>query len=289
MVWCVWVISRHQTAASAIRRLLTGDPEWCWRHKYICFHTAEHDILPCAYVETHTRALSPHFTEAVWESQNAEPEGCCVSDVWFVYSVVPVHVGDCCALRPQSSLVLFNVTGVDSRSLSRRAERPRKERRKKMQRSKKIERDLGLYLFPLYCFTHCFSLLFRLSLIPLSSNLCPRGSPAVRHPEEGAASLLILSSFTFHILGYAPFCPLGIVWEPQVSEPKPGLCHTDVNLLSEDLRHTSQSPTFSTLVCPYFLSCPKSLKSHWRKTRESLTLLIKFFFYNTGEEGRGGR
>ncbi|KAM7407097.1 hypothetical protein PAMA_003024 [Pampus argenteus] len=32
---------------------------------------------------------------------------------------------------------------------------------------------------------------------PFSSNLCSHGSPAVRQPAEGAASLLILSSLTF--------------------------------------------------------------------------------------------
>ncbi|CAJ1079770.1 hypothetical protein JOB18_033835%2C partial [Xyrichtys novacula] len=43
---------------------------------------------------------------------------------------------------------------------------------------------------------------------PFSSNLCPHGSPAVRQPEEGAASLLILPSLTFF------FLPIGIRLHP---------------------------------------------------------------------------
>lgn len=171
-------------------------------------------------VHAHTQAHS-HTSQRLCESQNAEPEGCCVSDVCIVYSVVPVHVGDCCALRPHSSLVLFTMTGVDSRLQSRRAERPSKERG---GRSKETERDHRLYLFLLYLFTYCFSLLFGFVFDPFSSNLCPHGSPAVRQPEEGAASLLILSSLTFCRLGYAPFCTRGIIREPQVSEPKPHRC-----------------------------------------------------------------
>lgn len=65
-----------------------------------------------------------HTSQRLWESQNAEPEGCCASDVSIVYSVVPVHVGDCCTLMPQSRLVLLTLTAVDSRLLSRRAARP---------------------------------------------------------------------------------------------------------------------------------------------------------------------
>lgn len=71
-----------------------------------------------------------HTSQRLWESQNAEPEGCCASDVSIVYSVVPVHVGDCCTLMPQSSLVLLTLTAVDSRLLSRRAARPREGRKR---------------------------------------------------------------------------------------------------------------------------------------------------------------
>lgn len=93
----------------------------------------------CVHARTQTHS---HTSQRLCESQNAEPEGCCVSDVRIVYSVVPVHVGDCCALRPHSSLVLFTMTVVDSRLLSRRAERPSKERaEKRRQRSKETERD----------------------------------------------------------------------------------------------------------------------------------------------------
>lgn len=90
-----------------------------------------------AYTQSHS-----HTSQRLCESQKAEPEGCCVSDVCIVYSVVPVHVGDCCTLRPHSSHVLFTMTGVDSRLLSRRAERPSKETgEKRGQRSKETERD----------------------------------------------------------------------------------------------------------------------------------------------------
>ncbi len=124
-----------------------------------------------AHTQTHS-----HTSQRLCESQNAEPEGCCVSDVCIVYSVVPVHVGDCCALRPHSSLVLFSMTGVDSRLLSRRAERPSKERgEKRRQRSKETEWDHWLYLFPLYLFTYCFPLLFGLSLIPSPQTSAPMG------------------------------------------------------------------------------------------------------------------
>lgn len=75
---------------------------------------------------THARA-QVQSSHRLCESQNAAPEGCCVSDVCIVYSVVPAHVGDCCTLRPHSGLVLFTTTGVDSRLLSRRAERQRGE------------------------------------------------------------------------------------------------------------------------------------------------------------------
>lgn len=91
-------------------------------------------------MHTHTHVRS-HTSQRLCESQKAEPEGCCVSDVCIVYSVVPVHVGDCCTLRPHSTHVLFTMTGVDSRLLSRRAERPSKERGVQRQRSKKTERD----------------------------------------------------------------------------------------------------------------------------------------------------
>lgn len=78
-------------------------------------------------MRTHTHQYT-HTSQRLCESQKAEPEGCCVSDVCIVYSVVPVHVGDCCTLRPHSGLLLFTMTGVDSRLLSRRPERPSKER-----------------------------------------------------------------------------------------------------------------------------------------------------------------
>lgn len=172
----------------------------------------------------HTQAHS-HTSQRLCESQNAEPEGCCVSDVCIVYSVVPVHVGDCCALRPHSSLVLFTMTGVDSRLLSRRAERLGKERGgKRSQRSKETERDHWLYLFPLYFFTYCFSLLFGLTLIPFPQTSAPMGHQLSdsqrRVPPLFLSSLLSL----FCHLGYAPFCTRGIIREPQVSEPKPHRC-----------------------------------------------------------------
>lgn len=156
----------------------------------MCFHNAEHDIWACVHactkkkgkkrrrtsVHTHIHKYT-HTSERLCESQNAEPEGCCVSDVCIVYSVVPVHVGDCCTLRPHSGLVLFTMTGVDSRLLSRRAERPSKERGWGWgrQRSKETERDHWLYFFsPI--FVHILLLsLFWFVFDPFSSNLCPMG------------------------------------------------------------------------------------------------------------------
>lgn len=120
-------------SASAIRCLLPRYSDLCRSCERVCFYTVEHDIstytrLPAekrkekeGSVCTQTRL---HTSQRLWESQNAEPEGCCASDVSIVYSVVPVHVGDCCALMPQSSLVLLTLTAVDSRLLSRRAARP---------------------------------------------------------------------------------------------------------------------------------------------------------------------
>lgn len=158
-----------------------------------------------------------HTLQRPWESQNAEPEGCCASDVCIVYSVVPVHVGDCCTFLPQSSLVLLALTAVDSRLLSRRAARLCKGRKRwwwwGRQRSKETKRSLSIPFPPI--FVHILlSSLFGLCFDPLSSNLCPHGSPAVRQSEEGAASLLILSSLTFRHLGYTSFCTQGIIWEP---------------------------------------------------------------------------
>ena len=109
-------------------------------HTHTPMHTHTHTHTPM-HTHTHTQTRS-HTSQRLCESQNAEPEGCCVSDVCIVYSVVPVHVGDCCTLRPHSSLVLFTMTGVDSGLLSRRAERPSEERgEKRRRRSKETERD----------------------------------------------------------------------------------------------------------------------------------------------------
>ena len=144
-------------------------------HTHTPMHTHTHTHTPM-HTHTHTQTRS-HTSQRLCESQNAEPEGCCVSDVCIVYSVVPVHVGDCCTLRPHSSLVLFTMTGVDSGLLSRRAERPSEERgEKRRRRSKETERDHWRCLFPLYLFTHCFSLLFGFSsLIPSSQTSAPMG------------------------------------------------------------------------------------------------------------------
>lgn len=121
-----------------------------------------------------------------------------------------MHVGDCCTFMPQSSLVLLTLTTVDSRLQSRRAARLYKGRKRwwwggggRRQRSKETKRSLSIPFPPI--FVHILlSSLFRLCFDPLSSNLCPHGSPAVRQPEEGAASLLILSphfsAFGIHIV-----------------------------------------------------------------------------------------
>lgn len=125
----------------------------------------------CVHARTQT-----HTSQRLCESQNAEPEGCCVSDVCIVYSVVPVHVGDCCALRPHSRLVLFTMTGVDSRLLSRRAERPRKERKKKGGRDRRRQKEIIDYIFfPYSLFTYCFSLFCSWSLILSPQTSAPMG------------------------------------------------------------------------------------------------------------------
>lgn len=155
----------------------------------MCFHNAEHDIWACVHactkkkgkkrrrtsVHTHIHKYT-HTSERLCESQNAEPEGCCVSDVCIVYSVVPVHVGDCCTLRPHSGLVLFTMTGVDSRLLSRRAERPSKERGGGVGggRDRRRQKEIIDYtFFHLYLFTYCFSLFFGSSLIPSPQTSAP--------------------------------------------------------------------------------------------------------------------
>lgn len=174
-------------------------------------------------VHVHTQARS-HTSQRLCESQNAEPEGCCVSDVRIVYSVVPVHVGDCCALRPHSSLVLFTLTGVDSRLLSRRAERPSKERGGGGEKRKaKIEgdrkRSLTIPFFPPYICSHTASLS---SLIPSPQTSAPMGHQL--SDSQRRVPPLFLSSLLSLFLGYAPFCTRGIIREPQVSEPKPHRC-----------------------------------------------------------------
>lgn len=163
--------------------------------------------------------IHSHTSQRPWESQDAEPEGCCASDVCTVYSDVPAHVGDCCTFMPQSSLVLLPLTAVDSRLLSRRAARLCKGRKRWWLGEAKIEGDQKIieYTFPLYICSHTTFLLlsfhFGLCFDPLSSNLCPHESPAVRQPEEGATSLFILSFLTFRHLGYTSFCTQGIIWE----------------------------------------------------------------------------
>lgn len=107
-----------------------------------CTRKKKNEKNMCVHAHTLT-----HTSQRLCESQNAEPEGCCVSDVCIVYSVVPVHVGDCCTLRPHSRLVLFTMTGVDSRLLSKRAERPRKEREKKGGRDRRRQKEIIDYIF----------------------------------------------------------------------------------------------------------------------------------------------
>lgn len=154
-----------------------------------------------------------HTSQRLCENQNAEPEGCCASDVCILYSVVPVHVGDCCTLRVHSGFVLFTLTGGDSRLLSRRAERLGQTEKGVggRKRSKVTEKNNWLFTFLLCLFRYCF---FGLALIPSPQNLCPHGSPAARQLKEGAVSLLILSSLTFWLLGHTLFCTWGIIWEP---------------------------------------------------------------------------
>lgn len=114
----------------------------------------------------HTQIYS-HTSQRPWESQNAEPEGCCASDVRIVYSVVLVHVGDCCTFMPQSSLVLLTLTVVDSRLLSRRAARLCKGRKRWWGggKDRRRQKDHWVYLFPQYLFTHYFLLFLGSALI----------------------------------------------------------------------------------------------------------------------------
>lgn len=116
-----------------------------------------------------------HTLQRLWESQNAEPEGCCASDVSIVYSVVPVHVGDCWTLMPQSSLVLLTLTAVDSRLLSRRAARPCEGRKRcggggkdrRRPKEKIIEYTFSPYICSHSTFFSFWALLWSFILKPL--------------------------------------------------------------------------------------------------------------------------
>lgn len=146
MVWCVWIIPLpsdcsicHQMSSHQGSRMVLETQVYllshCWTwHLNVHVHAKKKkkkewkkEKRKSKRACTHT-SMRAHTSQRLCESQNAEPEGCCVSDVCIVYSVVPVHVGDCCPLRPHSSLALFTMTGADSRLLSRRAERPSKEK-----------------------------------------------------------------------------------------------------------------------------------------------------------------
>lgn len=95
------------------------------------------------------------------DSQNAEPEGCCVSDVCIVYSVALMHVADWASLWP----LLFTKMCVDIRLLSRKAKR-------KKVKSPEIQPNLCVDLFCLYLFPYCFTSL----LVCLSSHF-PKPPP----------------------------------------------------------------------------------------------------------------
>lgn len=269
----------------------------------MCFHNAEHDIWACVHactkkkgkkrrrtsVHTHIHKYT-HTSERLCESQNAEPEGCCVSDVCIVYSVVPVHVGDCCTLRPHSGLVLFTMTGVDSRLLSRRAERPSKERGgwgvgggRDRRRQKEI---IDYTFFHLYLFTYCFSLFFGSSLIPSPQTSAPWVTSC-----QTARGGCRLSSYPL----FSHFLPFGIhtVLHPGNHLGTLGNWTEATQMLispwpPSDMHHTPPPPSRSLLPFFFCPSCPKSLKSHWRQQSGSWSLLIKFLF-NGGGEGRGGR
>lgn len=235
MVWFFWgensVAIRLQHLPSGV--FSTGIPSRAWdasicaftqlnmTFERACTRKKKKKRKPlCAHTQTHS-----HTSQRLCESHNAEPEGWCVSDVCIVYSVVPVHVGDWCALRPHSSLVLFAMTGVDSRLLSRRPERPSKERgEKRRQKSKETERDHWLYLFSLYICSHTASFSFLVCLWSLFLKPLPPWVTSCQTARGGCR----LSSYPL----FSHFLPFGIhtilypgnYWEPQVSEPKPHRC-----------------------------------------------------------------
>lgn len=68
----------------------------------------------------HTQ-ICTHASQRTCDSQNARPEGCCVSDVCIVYSVALMRVADLCTLGPPSGLMLFTKMFVDIRLLSKKA------------------------------------------------------------------------------------------------------------------------------------------------------------------------
>lgn len=164
----------------------------------------------------HTNTLT-HFTEAVGEPECRAWGLLCL---WCFYcllccpsacrrllhtyaSVQPCIINsDCCGQQ---------VTVQESCKTMRREEEVWGEEAKIEGDQKK--RSLSIPFPPIFV-RIVLSSLFGLCFDPLSSNLCPHGSPAVRQPEEGAASLLILSSLTFRHLGYTSFCTKGIIWEP---------------------------------------------------------------------------
>lgn len=158
-----FALLHHFRFSLSLRCLLPRHSGLCWSCERVCFYTVEHDISTYMHIPTkkegsrrggvHTQTHS-QASERLWESQNAEPEGCCASDVCIVYSVVPAHVGDCCTLMPQSSLVLLTLTAVDSRLLSRRAAKGGRGDGGGRQRSKEKEERIIEYTFPPYICSH---------------------------------------------------------------------------------------------------------------------------------------
>lgn len=208
-------------STSAIRCLLPRYSDLCRSCERVCFYTVEHDISTYTCIPgeekgrrrqcVHTNTLT-HFTEAVGEPECRAWGLLCL---WCFYcllccpsacrrllhtyaSVQPCIINsDCCGQQ---------VTVQESCKTMWREEEVWIEGDQK-------KRSLSIPFLPI--FVHIvLSSLFGLCFDPLSSNLCPHGSPAVRQPEEGAASLLILSSLTFRHLGYTSFCTQGIIWEP---------------------------------------------------------------------------
>lgn len=174
-----------------------------------------------------------HTSQRLCESQNAEPEGAVVSQL-FVLCAPPSRYMYERTLSHALSLALFALTAVDSGLLSKRAERLSKERKCEWNKGGRDRRrqkgDHWFHFFPsLYLFTHHFlspfCFLFDPSLLKTSA---PMGRQLTdsesRVPPLLLSSLLSLFFFVLPIGISTVFAAGGVIWEHQVSEQKPHRC-----------------------------------------------------------------